>query len=257
MGIKEFLSGYRGKDIPKELNEFNWGAFLLTFIWGIPHKAWVTLVALPLILIQMPFGLNWLLLGIFQVYCGFKGNMWAYQKDWWKKPIDFRHTQMTWAICAFLLTFIIPLSIFLIALRFVTKSSDNPAEFINNAQCYATGRTLKKVVPKLNISDNMTSAQIAKQMSQRIEKTHLSGDSLIYSAKVGNEDVDVYKITVNKKAGKCLPEEKNCEFRSMYVLPEGLMPLGECVFYTDGKRIVPDEQTQKALDKGINIFKYL
>ena len=52
MNWKEFLTGYKGKNIPKELNEFNWGAFLLTFIWGIKHKAWITLLAIPLIYFQ-------------------------------------------------------------------------------------------------------------------------------------------------------------------------------------------------------------
>ena len=31
--LKEFLTGYKGKDMPKELKDFNWGAFLLTFIY--------------------------------------------------------------------------------------------------------------------------------------------------------------------------------------------------------------------------------
>ena len=135
MNWKEILTGYKGKDIPKELNEFNWGAFLLTFIWGIPHKAWITLLAIPFIWIQLPLGLNWLLFTILQIYSGFKGNMWAYQNDWWMTYKDFRKKQATWAVIAITINICIPIIIMSTLVRFVHKSPDNPENFIKNAQC--------------------------------------------------------------------------------------------------------------------------
>ena len=89
-------------DIPSELKDFNWAAFLLTFIWGFKYNAWITFLAIPLIIFQMPLGFNWFLLAILQLYCGFKGNEWAYKKNYWMKSKDFRisdtspNTRITW-----------------------------------------------------------------------------------------------------------------------------------------------------------------
>ena len=96
------------KNMPEELQDFNWAAFLLTFIWGLKFKAWITLLAIPLLLIQLPFGLNWLLLIILQLYCGANGNKWAYRQEYWKKPKDFRITQMKWAAVALGFYIIVP-----------------------------------------------------------------------------------------------------------------------------------------------------
>ena len=53
MSWKEFFTGYKGKDLPPELKDFNWGALLLTFIWGIKHRAWITLLAIPFNLVPI------------------------------------------------------------------------------------------------------------------------------------------------------------------------------------------------------------
>ena len=33
-------------ELPNELKDFNWAAFLLTFIWGFKYKAWITFLGL-------------------------------------------------------------------------------------------------------------------------------------------------------------------------------------------------------------------
>ena len=69
-------------DLPEELKDFNWAAFFLTFIWGFKYKAWITFLAIPLMIIQLPIGLNWILLIALQLYCGIKGNEWAYKQEY-------------------------------------------------------------------------------------------------------------------------------------------------------------------------------
>ena len=258
MNIKEFITGYRGKDIPKELNEFNWASFLLTFIWGIPHKAWVTLFALPLLLIQLPYALNWVLFTIFQLYCGFNGNKWAYQNDWWMKPVDFRHKQMKWSIWAFVVTFVTPIVLICVATRFITKSPNNPIEFITNTQCSVVYKKLKKDFPKILINQNSNSNNIASQLTRFDKKGRLSGNSIIFGTKAGNDVIDVYTIIVEKNDAVCNIENRNCSVVSKYIMPVDLPEVGRCVFYFDNnKQILPDEQTEKSLKKGMNIFKYL
>ena len=51
--------------------EFNWGAFIATWLWGLFNKSYKTLWALLLGL--TPWGIY------FQLYCGLKGNEWAFK----------------------------------------------------------------------------------------------------------------------------------------------------------------------------------
>ena len=92
-----------GTPVPPELQGWCWSGFLLTWIWCIPHAAWtglvVTLVAgfLGQIMtrvahIPIPLGL------IGPIYCGLKGNEWAWQGRRWESIQQFRETQRVWVI---------------------------------------------------------------------------------------------------------------------------------------------------------------
>jgi hypothetical protein len=91
-----FLTG----DVPPEIKEWNWGAFFLTWIWGIGNRVWLALIAL------VPFPL----VGIaMMVLLGIKGNEWAWQSKKWDSVEQFRHRQriwMYWGIAAFLAPFV-------------------------------------------------------------------------------------------------------------------------------------------------------
>jgi hypothetical protein len=86
--------------VPPEIIEWNWGAFFLTWIWGIGNRVWLALVALvPLPLVGLAMGI---LLGI-------KGNEWAWQCKKWDSVEQFRHRQriwMYWGIAGFLAPFV-------------------------------------------------------------------------------------------------------------------------------------------------------
>ena len=123
MKIDEIRKIYRQyqtfpQNLPNEIKGFNWAAFLLTFIWGIPHKVWITLVAIPLIWFQLPFGFNWLLLLVFQLYCGIRGNDWAYSANNYKSGYEFRLSQIKWTIFAVLLNIALPFIFLLIVFVF-------------------------------------------------------------------------------------------------------------------------------------------
>lgn len=258
MSWKEFLTGYKGKDIPKELNEFNWGAFLLTFIWGIKHKAWITLLAIPLIYFQLPLGLNWLLLCGLQFYCGFRGNMWAYQVDWWMTPKDFRQNQMRWGVTAILLNISIPLIMLIIAGRFIQKSPNNPAEFIGNAQCVVAYSKLKHF-DKISFNSSMTDNDLATNFAKQFKNATTDGSRVNFSVKTeGGKAVDTYYINFSMPNGMCNILQRNCSITSTFILPQDMTIPNHCEFYFDmDKNVEPDEETAKSLKKGINIFKYL
>lgn len=74
------------KPIPPELDRWNWGAFLLNWIWGIGNNTYVALLTLvPLFGFIMPFVL------------GAKGSSWAWRNGRWDNAEHFRRVQRAWA----------------------------------------------------------------------------------------------------------------------------------------------------------------
>lgn len=246
--------------MPPELKDFNWGAFLLTFIWGIKHRAWITLLAVPLIIFQMPYGLNWILYSVLQFYCGFNGNMWAYQVDWWMKPKDFRKNQAIWGAVAIILNITIPLAVLLLAGLFVSKSSDNPERFIKNAQCSIAYSKIKEGFKTVSLNSTTNANSLAKSFEGKFNNAKTVGDTVNFSVKSNGKNVDVYYISffMNTVDDMCSIKKKNCKINSSFILPPEIDLYNHCQFYFDlNRQILPDEQTKNSLKKGLNIFKYL
>lgn len=79
--------------LPDELKGLNWGASLLTIVWGIPMRVphvWFTLV---------PFVGE-----LMRIVLLFKGNEWAWQGRKWDSPEHFRKTQSKWNRISIILT---------------------------------------------------------------------------------------------------------------------------------------------------------
>lgn len=74
-------------EIPPELDRWNWGAFLLHWIWGIGNSVFIALLMfVPLVNIVMIFVL------------GARGSRWAWQNRAWRDAEHFRSVQRKWAI---------------------------------------------------------------------------------------------------------------------------------------------------------------
>lgn len=75
---------------PDEVKGWNWGAFLLTFIWGAGNRVWSTaLVGVPFIGFFIPF------------IVGAKGSEWAWQNKEWESIEHFKEVQRKWAYWGF------------------------------------------------------------------------------------------------------------------------------------------------------------
>jgi hypothetical protein len=75
------------KSVPPEIRGWNWGAFLLNWIWGIGNNTFIALLTLvPVFGLIMPFVL------------GAKGNHWAWRNRRWDSVEHFRRVQRKWAI---------------------------------------------------------------------------------------------------------------------------------------------------------------
>lgn len=86
-------------EMPVELDRWNWGAFLLNWIWGIGNNTFIALLTLvPVVGLVMAFVL------------GARGSRWAWRNGRWDSVEHFKRVQRAWAkwgvvvwICAIVL----------------------------------------------------------------------------------------------------------------------------------------------------------
>jgi hypothetical protein len=83
-------------DLEAELKKWNWGAFLLTFIWGMAHGVMRSF------LVFVPFYgfYEWFMLGL-------HGNRWAWEKRRWESVEKFHQSQRSWAKWGIIVTGVI------------------------------------------------------------------------------------------------------------------------------------------------------
>jgi hypothetical protein len=82
------------KPIPDGVKGWNWGAFMLTWIWGICNGTLISLLAL------IP-GVHFIMMFVL----GIKGNEWAWANKNWDSVEQFHRAQRkwaTWAVCLWL-----------------------------------------------------------------------------------------------------------------------------------------------------------
>ncbi len=81
-----FKSGKETSQLPYDYkNEFNWGAFFGTWLWGLFNKSFIPLWDLILFFTPWSF--------YFKLICGLKGNEWAYKNKKWDDVIKFNKSQ--------------------------------------------------------------------------------------------------------------------------------------------------------------------
>ena len=92
--------------VPEEVKGWSWGAFSLTWIWGVCNKVWISL----LVFIPFPFfSLAW------AIVLGIKGNEWTWRSKRWDSIEQFKSTQGKWNIAGivlFAISIIIVIAVF-------------------------------------------------------------------------------------------------------------------------------------------------
>ncbi|MEI7791862.1 MAG: ribonuclease G [Candidatus Berkelbacteria bacterium] len=108
------VSGVNGP-MPAELHGWNWGAFGLSWIWGIANNSYLALLCLiPYVNLVMIFVL------------GVKGNEWAWTHRKFESVAQFRAVQKSWAIWGiifFVLTTTLQLLLLVILIIFLSRMS--------------------------------------------------------------------------------------------------------------------------------------
>jgi len=78
--------------VPEEVKGWSWGAFVLTWIWGVCNGVLIALLCL------IPaFGFVWAFV------LGAKGNEWAWRNKKWDSIEHFKSTQRNWNIAGIIL----------------------------------------------------------------------------------------------------------------------------------------------------------
>jgi hypothetical protein len=72
--------------VPAEVKKWNWGAFLLSWIWGIGNRTYIAF------LMFVPF-VNFVMIFVL----GAKGSEWAWKNKHWDSVDDFKRVQKKWA----------------------------------------------------------------------------------------------------------------------------------------------------------------
>ena len=123
------------KEEPNNLNKFNWGAFIGTWIWGIFNNIKKAILAIILFFVGSGAGFN------FALICGIKGNEWVKNKkdDLSIEEIHTQQRKQTKIMCI-----LIPIVIIIFVLGFV-----NFVRYNNNYQ-YMVGKADKviKIIAK-------------------------------------------------------------------------------------------------------------
>lgn len=70
--------------VPEEIKGWNWGAFWLSWIWGIGNGVWLGLLGLVLV-------------GVWNVVLGARGNEWVWQSRKFESVEHFREVQRAWS----------------------------------------------------------------------------------------------------------------------------------------------------------------
>ena len=111
-------------ELPEEIaKKFNWGAFLLTWIWGLGNKAYITLTIFLVSLI--PFVNIIATLGM-SIWFGIRGNEWAWQNKKFNSIEDFEKYQKKWTIAGVIVTAVIillSLLLYLVAFTLLSTST--------------------------------------------------------------------------------------------------------------------------------------
>jgi hypothetical protein len=113
--------------LPAELQGFNLGACLMTWIWSIGMQFWLGLLVIPAVFVLSFIPLIGPIANIgAMIFFGIKGNEWAWQHRRWDSAQQFRDTQrvwMYWGIGLFILGVVLAIFAFVAGMSFLAANN--------------------------------------------------------------------------------------------------------------------------------------
>lgn len=192
--MNESIENTSGKGIaaqtPHELSGWNWGAFLLTWIWGIGNNSYIAFLAfVPLVNLFVPF------------YLGAYGNDLAWKNKYWHDVTDFKRTQRKWTIAGIIITcIVIIVSVINIGTKIIKANDSNKtAAWIVEQVEYDSG-AMNFIGGKIDSTQNSGRTSIStgnKTYYTRHIVIIMSGKDF-YNVTGEYKEGKIYKITIQK-----------------------------------------------------------
>lgn len=221
-------SGDKNAQLPSVLKKFNWGAFLLSFIWGIGNKSYITLISLPIALLPVLGNLINLGLGI---WYGVKGNEWAWQNKRWTDINNFNRVQKIW-VGAGLVIFI--LLTFLSTVNTTNTLMNATSSVESKVKCKTAASYLDVIMSKNDVSRYNSTKELVGMFANEFNNPQVENNII---------KVNGFTFAINKN-GQCAANSTNCEFK---VITE---PQVECNYYLyDGGKYGMSEGTKTLIGK--------
>lgn len=175
-------------DTPPGVKGWSWGGFFLSFIWAIPNKTWIGLLALvPVIGLPIPF-----LLGI-------KGREWAWRNRQWDSVEHFNRVQRQWAVWG-VIFYLVALSLVIVGKAYpLIEAKLNPPD--EKEHLSAEELKLMGAQPKLGQAAVDLAAQSASQAQAVTSASEdPAGRTSLGAQRIFEKDSDL-RFTANTVAG--------------------------------------------------------
>jgi hypothetical protein len=168
--------------VPKEIQGWNWGAFLLSWIWGLAHNV-------PLALLMFVPGVNivmWFMLGA-------KGSAWAWQKKRWQSIEEFKKKQKTWSVAGFIA---IPVVVLLGIAGSFNDNKVNTADVVgeNSTTAEMEEQAFKRLSPPSDVEYNSIDDYVGRHENEAFETLSIM-DKRITISGIGALYDDYIKLT--------------------------------------------------------------
>ena len=158
---------------------FNWGAFLLSWIWGIGNKTYITLLSFVAGFIPFVGGL--VVLGM-QIWFGIKGNEWAWQNKRFQSIEHFHENQKKWAIAGVILSIVTTVLIVgMVAALTLPTLMTNTEEIQNQTMMKKELSVAQEVITMNDVMEqkcDLSGEGIANCFEQRMNVASKSGNVL-------------------------------------------------------------------------------
>lgn len=185
--------------IPIEIKKWNWGAFWLTWIWGICNKSYIALlVFVPVANIIIPF------------YLGANGNELAWRNRYWDDVDEFKQCQKAWSIAGWIF-----IGIVIIIMSFKIKNDYNEAKI--------TQEIVSQVIEIIDQNDEVNkliganhevSSSFSNDIGSNIMLVVRGDKGMAFVYVKFNEHNEIQKIVVSPPDNKTKDDEKeNIEIR--------------------------------------------
>lgn len=180
---------------PEIVNKFNWGAFLLTWIWGLFNKTYLTLIIIPLSLVPK---IGLLLTLILSVYFGTRGNRWALENKYFSTLEEFNKYQKKFVQFGLILLILCVLwSVIIIS-------------YIKSTELYLPDKFKQPVSISQDVlqrNQQMYSQGVQRKIYNALDENILSGNTDIILTFSINKSGEVSDIFIEKSSGDEVTDE--------------------------------------------------